>query len=213
MKKILKYKFNLIEIALAICVIAIGLSGVMSLFALGAKSNRQAVAYNNLSDISEYMMNSIRSIAQAQASYTTLIPPNSILTNFPNTFNETSAKSVTVNDITNPDSNTWDISISSDSSIKLNNAFMLTHKTMKNVFLFRQLSNTSNSDETTADFSCIAYMWLDSVPHPTGTGNIDQTYATAICLELSYPADYPYEQREKKRFRFELFNQKFEINH
>ena len=44
MKKILKYKFNLIEIALAICVIAIGLSGVMSLFALGAKSNRQAVA-------------------------------------------------------------------------------------------------------------------------------------------------------------------------
>ena len=90
---------------------------------------------------------------------------------------------------------------------------MLTNKNHKNIFLFRQLSNTSNSNETTADFSCIAYMWKESVPHPNGAGTISQSFATAICLELSYPADYPYENREKQRYRFELFNQKFETNH
>ena len=32
-----------------------------------------------------------------------------------------------------------------------------------------------------------------------------------LVMEISYPADFPYEKREKSYFRFEIFNEKYEL--
>ena len=59
MKKI--YKFNMVEIALAIAIIAIGLSAVLVLFPVGINATRSAMDENSSADVSEYVANFVRS--------------------------------------------------------------------------------------------------------------------------------------------------------
>ena len=58
MKKI--YKFNMVEIALAIAIIAIGLSAVLVLFPVGINATRAAMDENSSADVSEYVANFVR---------------------------------------------------------------------------------------------------------------------------------------------------------
>lgn len=55
-----KYCFNMIEIILAISIIAIGLSSVMALFVSGIKVGNDTVASSNIPDVSESLLNHIR---------------------------------------------------------------------------------------------------------------------------------------------------------
>ena len=55
-----KYCFNMIEIILAVSVIAIGLSSVMGLFSAGLKVGNDTVAGSNMSDVSESLLSYIR---------------------------------------------------------------------------------------------------------------------------------------------------------
>ena len=223
MRKKIIHNFNLIEIALAICVIAIGLTGVMSLFALGAKTNRQSIANNNMSNIAEYMLGSIKSIIQSKATFDNFMPDGSMLSKFDLDYDSDKA-TTKVDNVTNPEGN-W-VSLTGEDKSK---SFMLRHPTHENVFLFRQMSQTDSSDTPTVDFACIAYIWREKIPFPEiptelkkedangqnthkdyDQGYLRPQYASAICLELSYPAEFPYERREKQVFRLELFNEKFE---
>ena len=60
MKKIQKKFFNMVEIALAMAIIAIGLSSILVLFPVGVNANKSAIADNNLADIAEYVMSHLR---------------------------------------------------------------------------------------------------------------------------------------------------------
>lgn len=55
-----KYYFNMIEIILAISVIAIGISSVMALFVSGIRTGTETVSSSNMPDVSESMLNFIR---------------------------------------------------------------------------------------------------------------------------------------------------------
>lgn len=54
------YKFNMVEIALAIVVIAIGLSSVLVLFPVGINATRAAVEENIVPDVSAVVVNFVR---------------------------------------------------------------------------------------------------------------------------------------------------------
>ena len=54
------YKFNMVEIALAIAIIAIGLSAVLVLFPVGINATRAAMDENSSTDVSEYVANFVR---------------------------------------------------------------------------------------------------------------------------------------------------------
>ena len=54
-RQIRKYPFNMVEIALAMAIIAIGLSGILVLFPVGINASKSAIADNNLADIAEYI--------------------------------------------------------------------------------------------------------------------------------------------------------------
>ena len=58
------FRFNMVEVALALVILAIGLSSVMVLFPVGLKASRASVADNNLADIAE------RVASYLQAKYT-----------------------------------------------------------------------------------------------------------------------------------------------
>ena len=50
-RQIRKHPFNMVEIALAMAIIAIGLSGILVLFPVGINASKSAIADNNLADI------------------------------------------------------------------------------------------------------------------------------------------------------------------
>lgn len=54
------YRFNMVEIALAIVVIAIGLSAILVLFPVGIKATRSAVEENVVPDIASVVVNFVR---------------------------------------------------------------------------------------------------------------------------------------------------------
>ena len=47
------FRFNMVEVALALVILAIGLSSVMVLFPVGLRASRNSIADNNLADIAE----------------------------------------------------------------------------------------------------------------------------------------------------------------
>lgn len=58
MKKI--HKFNMVEIALAIAIIAIGISAILVLFPIGINATRAAMDENSSTDVAEYIANYVR---------------------------------------------------------------------------------------------------------------------------------------------------------
>ena len=83
-KRFIRHGFNMVEVALALAIIAIGISSILVLFPVGANANKAAIANNNLADIAEYMMSYIRAgvtsewIANAERSEGT--PENNFFT-------------------------------------------------------------------------------------------------------------------------------------
>ena len=63
-RRLVVFRFNMVEVALALIILAIGLSSVMVLFPVGLRASRSSVAENNLADVAE------RVAAYMQARYT-----------------------------------------------------------------------------------------------------------------------------------------------
>lgn len=57
-----KFKFNMVEIALAMVVIALGISGILGLFAVGVNAKKAAISENNIADAAEYMLGTYRTV-------------------------------------------------------------------------------------------------------------------------------------------------------
>ncbi|WP_302812132.1 type IV pilus modification PilV family protein [Victivallis vadensis] len=55
-----RHYFNMIEVALALAIIAIGLSSILVLFPVGLNANKSSIANNNLADVAEYMIGYLR---------------------------------------------------------------------------------------------------------------------------------------------------------
>ena len=65
-KRLIRHYFNMVEIALALAVLAIGMSSILVLFPVGINANKSAIADNNLADIGEYLMGYLRAGCAAE---------------------------------------------------------------------------------------------------------------------------------------------------
>lgn len=226
MKKVHIFYFNLVEIALAIAIIAIGISQILVLFPVGLNTNKEAIADNNIANIAEFMINYLR------AEYITAWDNAS----------DVSQKQFDLGDSPYEPDNNGNYSSSVPASYK--NAFEdgdytnwkpLDHtdaqkatffrdKDNKGVFLFQQKTYLPEEDLYVADASIIAQVYEDSnftiyVKNPadstdTNPKKIDSSgspnmknYIRHLVIELSWPAEAPASQREKRWFRFEVFNE------
>ena len=217
MKKVIHY-FNLVEIALAIAVIAIGISQILVLFPIGLNTTKEASADNNMADIGEYLMSYLR--AGYEADWTRAAKKF----NLPESLSGLTAgdEGLDVNDLPAA----WK---PLDGKSQEESCFYRYN----DVFLFQQKSVIEG--EYIADFSVIAKVWSDksfdiylpdiyqqytsTAPHyvsstllKNNTMSLSAYLTTkniirAINIELSWPAELPYSEREKKNFRFELFNE------
>ena len=211
-----KYNFNLIEIMLAVVILALGMTSVFVLFPAGLNNHKTAMAENSFADLAELIVSHVRAKAALSSN--------------PEKFSYdlgTSSKTV---DYTFDDNSEWD-------AIDENGTLM-QHKSSKGTYLVRHLSGPADNQYT--DFAAIARVYKDdgfkdeliipfnrdtrkdyssmdkSKTDVTGNNNGDlreldvENFVIPMVLEISYPADRPYDDREKVYFRFEIFNESFE---
>ena len=57
-----KFNFNMVEIALAMVVIALGISGILGLFSVGVNAKKAAINENNIADAAEYILGLYRAV-------------------------------------------------------------------------------------------------------------------------------------------------------
>ena len=217
----------MVEIALAMAIIAIGLSSILVLFPVGVNANKSAIADNNLADIAEYVMSHLRAgcssewyLHQQNASADKFFTQH-MKTSLVDINNDTDAK-VANNSLNLSD---W-TSLNSSSSTGATRLLRLNKPNVNGIFLFQQLTRLPDGTDI-ADFSTIIKVWLDQdfdlfYPDPYATTMYQELtaadasrlnlgdYAKAFCIELSWPAEVTYENREKRIFRFELFNESYE---
>lgn len=201
-----KFYFNMVEIALAMAIIAIGISSILVLFPVGLNASKSAIADNNLADVAEYLLGYYKHF---------------ILNEFRN---NRSIYDNLKDEPTSEDMNTQDwTSITNFANLK--NA---TGSLENRVFKFEQTTTPSGSSTPVVDFSAVAKIWVPAFPSPAPAGttfvlqsrNWNATgapyssqyipatgnYAITVCLELSWPAEVPYQHREKRVFVQELYN-------
>jgi len=214
-KRLIRHSFNMVEIALALAVLAIGISSILVLFPVGINANRSAIADNNLADISEYLMGYLRAgcaaewtkIAAKKADGKTILSSDYF-------FTEKLADGYdSVKDLGNtgvdPDGSSYGSKVT-------DNLYQLTTDNTKTnrAFLYKQMTGN------VVDFSAIVKVWTETpsfyIRNATNntiekipSGASLETYAKVLCIEISWPAQAPYAQREKRLFRQEIFNEAF----
>ena len=243
-KRLRRNNFNMVEIMLAVIVIALGIAGTFVLFPVGLNANKDATAENSIADIAEYVTAFVRAeVLVASRSGDDDNPTEDVSKGFntKKSFYESGDKYKETVEVDNPDN--WEIpethksrhksGSSGSSESEKGVAMILSHSSEKGVFLVRQLSGPEGN--RFVDFAAVARVYLDN-KDADGTGltgeyfpsaNADITdmtqEATAeeiqalkksflpAILELSWPASVSYEDREKRYFRFEVFNDHFRL--
>lgn len=213
-KRWLKHGFNMVEVALALAVLAIGISSILVLFPVGINANKSAIADNNLADIGEYLMGYLRAgCAAAWAS-----GKEEFITDIP----------VGYDTVKSFGSEGIDLSKYEDSGLLSGKNL---HKLDGNgAFLYQQMTGD------VVDFAAVVRVWREAysfkaldaskytIEGESGKANSDSyaditvtpgssepinKYATVFCIEISYPAQAPDSQRERRLFRQEIFNETY----
>lgn len=180
MKRKKKIFFNLIEVALAIGILAIGLTTILSLFPLGFDRARESVGENYCAEAADTMFAYIANQAYKNWSVINSIPttkPSSVSTN-PSTWTQPEGYYGDIYQIPSALAGVYGIKVST-----LGGA---------------------------VDFTGEALLWKTKVKNLKVAGyeigEIDYSKAAGINLEISWPAEKQYAQRKKNTYYFELFN-------
>ena len=197
--------FNLIEIALAIAIIAVGMSSIMVLYPVGVNSSKAAAANNMIPDVADYVLSYLECEMQARwRNADGYAQANVFADNFGNELD------------TDPDDQavggTWSATACPNLAYRSLNGHRIYRYTQSYDIV------TDDGTATVTDFQAVIRVWVTPVPvrlRPTsGAAVADMTpspsaagtYAMALCAEISYPAEIPYGEREKHVFRREIYN-------
>ena len=229
--------FNMIEIALALVILAIGLSSVLVLFPIGLEAGKSSVADNNLANVAEQVMAYLQSELTAPANWKANGEGENVsIDNFEANPNNADTVIPKAGDF-DPDT---DKVTDMDGLLKKSGS--------NNYYLYRQYSNikesASESDADRAvDFEAVIrigwepitslqdqyYLNLSDRDAKKLSSTYTRTYADApaktrlndevknllpkfyksLIVEFSWPADAAWSKREKRVFRMEIFNENF----
>ena len=180
-----KQFFNLIEIALAIAIIAVGMSSVLVLFPAGLNAVNSAAADSSAPDAVQYLAGYVESRIRHEWNSSATRTSNTV-TNLP-TAKPGAAES-------------WNAS-------PISNTPIYTSST-NGLFKYEQTHRVNGVD--IVDFSAAARVWKtdnnhisvpgQSVPTNWNTGSV------TIFIEVSYPLEKPYEERDTQIYRLDLYD-------
>lgn len=220
--RVLRYNFNMVEVMLAIVIITLGISSVLVLFPVGLNANKGAVADNSIADIAEYVMAFVRAKSLSEGVVNSDSESNpapfksgTALTAAKIFCDRASGGKETVEDVEDLPSSFVPVDRSDRGIATL-------FKMGDGTYLIRQMSGPEGN--RFVDFSAVARVYLDddnfkddyfpgfNKMEEKKTDHKIEQYLWPVVLELSWPADTPWREREKRYFRFEIFNTLYEPN-
>ncbi len=212
-------QYNLVEVILALGVVAIGVVSIMALFPIGASASRDAAMETYSSNAADEMFHMLQFMA---------LNDGDTLDDSWNTWikNDTKLKTSKPDyDDADTDKDKWkrlgDTTKGIDSNI-----FETTSATEKGVFLL--ISHHDSKAKSTAilanagededgsdenkisyekvDFRAVVLAWKEKVREdPTdATKDIDFDEAAKLVIEVSWPEEMPYARRQKRYFSYEI---------
>ena len=223
-------RYNLVEVILALGVVAIGVVSIMALFPIGANASRDASMETYAANVSDEMLQFVKYRLKEVGENDT---QDDIDDRWEDLVGKTGATGVITE--TKPTKAKLDVDVTKlndtgvwktpDTSI-FGNIFSDTHTiyqhdTNKQVFQLLghrntddiKLGDTNDSDSTkdfaqNVDFRAIAYIWKEQIV-------IDQTQAddskisyeagARIIVRVTWPAEIPYDARQKADYVLEVF--------
>ncbi len=186
-------KFNLIEIALAIGILAVGMTSIVTLFPLGLNEVNNAIRENYSSEASVSMMALIQTQAYSDWNGTISLIPT---------------EKPVIDSAGNLNPGDWITPAEENGNIYEITDLNATPSTTDGIFGIRV---TTGSGTNTNEFAGEALMWKSLVEDIMVNGSFMDPSpgfdeAAALHLEISWPVEKPYGQREKKTYYLELFN-------
>jgi hypothetical protein len=198
--------FNMIEIALAMAVIAFGMTSLLALFPVGLNASRNSIAENYCSDAVEQFMAYIKFYAEkSQTNYTALFPNDGIKDNVTRDNTVCAAIDSTSNEQFLADFYNGVTTKREDANL---NIYKYPCTGLGDVYFVLQGPQGS----TKYDFSAMFYVWKTPVTTWVYDGSWkedkDESYANyaGLNIEVSWPVAMPYKDRQKRYYYIEIKN-------
>ncbi|MGN0867553.1 MAG: hypothetical protein ACI4SG_07775 [Oligosphaeraceae bacterium] len=214
MKKNLRLApFTLVEILIAMGVCVIGICSIMVFFPVGAKASRNASMTSYASNAAEQFLSFARSCIEedrvgngyaAFQYFTGWNPGNPSAYSAPSSRPEPGPDYVDANQDEDmggllANDNAFGTRMQKFFEEILTNESVTITPLQNRVYYFD--FTTRDGGESFSDFNCYAVLW--ATPVEAGTVNIP--FAAQLHLELSWPAELPYDRREKREYTLEVF--------
>ena len=214
-----RHPFNLVEIALATAVLGVGVASVLALFPVGATTSRSAVAENSIADVAEFFFGYFQT--QYQAGW-----------------NAAGTRSGFAADTGCPNFSSLPKPLGKDSNFRSTpmTGFpnLYDYNGNSGLYIYRQGDDTSGVDfeamvrvgRVANNANAVHYPGIGSASggvasgysQSSATGYTSQLfgsstvpkYLTSLLIEFSWPIDAPWDEREKRVYRLDVFNEQFE---
>jgi len=198
------HPFNMVKIVLAIGVIAIGVVSILTLFPVGLKTGRDAMATDYSAQAADEMLHWLEQQVRVKTSS---------YDGWVDYINRTSPPPKLPEVGSTPSPDDFDVASATGHNAECTLYWKGTgsNTVYKLIRYVDQPGGTANQYDPGTDildYSAIAIVWRSkvTVPTPTGPKQLGYGIAARINVEISWPAQIPYPRREKRVFSLELFN-------
>lgn len=184
--KYLISRFNMVEVALALAVVGLGVTGIMSLFPVGINSAKDAIGDNYAADSADQLLHYMARVCDENWDTMIWDTVGNTDTGLPQ-----APPSISVGDVQSD----WGTATSG-------NIYDASKTGVTNVYGIKQKSGDVE------DFVAHIKIWkspivvMDTTPPRT----IPFSIAAALNIEISWPVGKPYAQRTKRHYYYEIYN-------
>ncbi len=196
--------FNMIEVMLALGVVAIGVVSILALIPAGLNSTRDAMAETYAAAAAEQLLHSIRyTLEQSTANWNEWVNPAAPV--------DWDAKPGTAPDYPELTLNTGLTGAGAFGGSTRGAVHEQTPYHVYKLVAFRDADDDGEYDGPTAtppeppDFQCVAAVWGEQVSLPDGS-LVSWAVATRVNVEVSWPGELPYARRYKRVYSLEVFH-------
>lgn len=191
--------FNLIELMLALGVIVVGLVSVMALFPIGANANRDAMTENYSAMAAEQMLNSLAHYLRIPPPPPPPVQPSEWEPKRSRIAVLSTDASTAVGEIEAQQVYFADNTLSPFFAVGASSIYMEDTTDYQSGFRIESIGNNGNKD-----FEAMMALWQEQID--INGSLVPYTFGTVLNIEISWPAQLPYNRRQKARYRLEVFN-------
>ena len=205
--------FNMIEVLLALAISAIGITSILGIIPLGLKANRNAMSETFAADIANSYFAELSILAAYSADFDAFV--GSVEKTFPEVSKST--LSVDGNNVsvyenpTTPDPDDWKV----DGVIEFSHEFkddgvdFDTSNAVSKHYIRAYVGKKDGTNKVTPDFVadiCGWHCYPDDIPDVDNSDTDGNRNLVRVYLEVSWPVNTAYANREKRIFVREFFD-------